>query len=274
MALERRGFTLIELLVVIAIIAILAAILFPVFSQAREKARQITCTSNERNISTAIQQYVQDYDEYFPPSQYGGGSSGIPQQEWKGLIWPYVRHGSYYAGSGGTWVGWGGLWLCPSYPDRNHAHSYVVHRHLFVDNWGGGYGMHPARGLVNIDAPADKIILIETGRNNATWAWVFFCPMEWQWTSWTGYPNIQRDGSELSLQYDCDYTDTQSSPTWAGCGMMPRYRHNNTCNVTFADGHVKAMTRGSIMWYRNIFVEGGVYYCNSPGFGRPSWYPW
>ncbi len=261
MALERRGFTLIELLVVIAIIAILAAILFPVFSQAREKARQITCTSNERNISTAIQQYVQDYDEYFPPSQYGGGSSGIPQQEWKGLIWPYVRHGSYYAGSGGTWVGWGGLWLCPSYPDRNHAHSYVVHRHLFVDNWGGGYGMHPARGLVNIDAPADKIILIETGRNNATWAW-------------GKKPNIQRDGSELSLQYDCDYTDTQSSPTWAGCGMMPRYRHNNTCNVTFADGHVKAMTRGSIMWYRNIFVEGGVYYCNSPGFGRPSWYPW
>jgi prepilin-type N-terminal cleavage/methylation domain-containing protein len=61
-----HGFTLIELLVVIAIIAILAAILFPVFAQAREKARQSTCTSNTRNIAMSIAQYVQDYDERVP----------------------------------------------------------------------------------------------------------------------------------------------------------------------------------------------------------------
>ncbi|MFA0737619.1 MAG: hypothetical protein LKKZDAJK_000711 [Candidatus Fervidibacter sp.] len=61
-----RGFTLIELLVVIAIIAILAAILFPVFSQAREKARQVTCVSNMKNIGMSLMQYVQDYDETFP----------------------------------------------------------------------------------------------------------------------------------------------------------------------------------------------------------------
>jgi prepilin-type N-terminal cleavage/methylation domain-containing protein len=64
---QRGGFTLIELLVVIAIIAILAAILFPVFAQAREKARQTTCVSNLKQIGTAFMMYVQDYDETYPP---------------------------------------------------------------------------------------------------------------------------------------------------------------------------------------------------------------
>ena len=64
---NRVGFTLIELLVVIAIIAILAAILFPVFSQAREKARQSTCLSNARQIGVGVAQYIQDYDEKVPP---------------------------------------------------------------------------------------------------------------------------------------------------------------------------------------------------------------
>ena len=63
----RNGFTLIELLVVIAIIAILAAILFPVFAQAREKARTATCASNLKQISLGVLQYVQDYDESYPP---------------------------------------------------------------------------------------------------------------------------------------------------------------------------------------------------------------
>src|ERR1051325_7858101 len=66
----RRGFTLIELLVVIAIIAILAAILFPVFAQARESARAISCTSNIKQVSMAIMQYLQDYDERFPIATY------------------------------------------------------------------------------------------------------------------------------------------------------------------------------------------------------------
>src|SRR5580692_11602263 len=65
---KSHAFTLIELLVVIAIIAILAAILFPVFAQAREKARQITCTSNVKEIGLAWLMYVQDYDELFPPT--------------------------------------------------------------------------------------------------------------------------------------------------------------------------------------------------------------
>ena len=65
---QRRGFTLIELLVVIAIIAILAAILFPVFAQAREKARAASCLSNARQIGLAFSMYVQDFDEVYPPA--------------------------------------------------------------------------------------------------------------------------------------------------------------------------------------------------------------
>ncbi|MCS7190021.1 MAG: DUF1559 domain-containing protein, partial [Fimbriimonadales bacterium] len=69
---NRKGFTLIELLVVIAIIAILAAILFPVFAQARESARQTQCTNNQKQIATSVMMYVQDYDETFPMSAYFG----------------------------------------------------------------------------------------------------------------------------------------------------------------------------------------------------------
>src|SRR5215472_15354065 len=89
-----KGFTLIELLVVIAIIAILAAILFPVFAQAREKARQTSCLSNSKQIGLALLQYEQDYDEQFPV-----GSKFDPAvnnqlawgQGWAGQIYPYTK---------------------------------------------------------------------------------------------------------------------------------------------------------------------------------------
>ncbi|MEN6302422.1 MAG: prepilin-type N-terminal cleavage/methylation domain-containing protein [Armatimonadia bacterium] len=91
----RRGFTLIELLVVIAIIAILAAILFPVFAKAREKARQSSCLSNVKQLAIATLAYVQDYDETFPAHQRQGMSTTVQTQ-----IQPYLKNLQ--------------LWVCPS----------------------------------------------------------------------------------------------------------------------------------------------------------------
>ncbi|MHB8996579.1 MAG: DUF1559 family PulG-like putative transporter [Armatimonadota bacterium] len=96
----RRGFTLIELLVVIAIIAILAAILFPVFAKAREKARQSSCLSNVKQLTLAFLQYAQDYDEQLPMHgayetvTWPGGGTGY--NLWPVKIYPYIKNSQAY----------------------------------------------------------------------------------------------------------------------------------------------------------------------------------
>ena len=86
------GFTLIELLVVIAIIAILAAILFPVFARARENARRSSCQSNEKNLALSIMQYTQDYDEKLPSHWTDGGSYEGSKLQWVNTLQPYVKN--------------------------------------------------------------------------------------------------------------------------------------------------------------------------------------
>jgi prepilin-type N-terminal cleavage/methylation domain-containing protein/prepilin-type processing-associated H-X9-DG protein len=95
---HRKGFTLIELLVVIAIIAILAAILFPVFAQAREKARAISCLSNQKQLGNATMMYIQDYDEMYPTLVSGGCTDDgeFANSLWTRQIYPYVKNKSAY----------------------------------------------------------------------------------------------------------------------------------------------------------------------------------
>lgn len=120
MTARKNAFTLIELLVVIAIIAILAAILFPVFAQAREKARAISCISNSKQIGTGLYMYSQDYDETVVPWFV---RTGIPSDEWRHdlaawptLLQPYIKNGQPIdPPSGFNRVKANGIMACPSF---------------------------------------------------------------------------------------------------------------------------------------------------------------
>ncbi len=132
----RKGFTLIELLVVIAIIAILAAILFPVFAKAREKARQTSCLSNQKQLALGILMYAQDYDEWTPIAFYGWA-----YPTWRDVVVPYIKNAQIHQCPSDSTV-----WGTP------HNGSYGLNSEW----WGGPYTVNIS--LAQIVKPAETFL--------------------------------------------------------------------------------------------------------------------
>jgi len=240
----RLAFTLIELLVVIAIIAILAAILFPVFAQVREKARQTTCASNEKQIGLSIAQYTQDYDETLPLANYvpDNYTAATGYANWQWEVDPYIK-GGYPQGNGLLGTGASGakksVWFCPDWEKTNDiiwnngtaagvspstatpSKSYLINQ-----NYAGAYVpigaanpnfAKPSAALAQFKTPAQTVLVAE-GRGNTV--------------NTSGNDTAGASLSGLTSVANTDY----------GNYVSGRARHTGGSNYLFQDGHVK--------WYR------------------------
>ncbi len=270
---RHNGFTLIELLVVIAIIAILAAILFPVFAQAREKARQITCVSNQKQLGLAFLQYIQDNDETFPMDQYY--DQYAQPVDWTTAILPYVKNGTsvtetFAGGATATYAyGVGGVWSCPDFPS-NQSSTYGVNLQLCQQGQGtynyttGHPGALNTAKISQVTTPADTILLCEKGQAPSdAYTSPFFDPTEMNFTNpigpvVNGVPTGQDSHNEAQYDFDCAIGSTASNCATYGTSPsdMPRFRHTKGTNCLFTDGHVKSVRAYQIDWYKNVYIQG------------------
>ena len=220
---KARGFTLIELLVVIAIIAILAAILFPVFARAREKARQASCLSNTKQLALAFMQYVQDYDEKFPTwGRTGWPPPTLPYMTWWCEVYPYVKNGPVYvcpSNSNGESAGayWGSPWV-----EGKYVPSYGMNPNIHEGNSGCGVALAHVGSV-------SAVLLIADSCNAMGADWRFAWPMANEVIG--GRPNactIRPGQANEDRQEQCTV-------------------HNGGSNIGFCDGHGKWM-RSTNIW--------------------------
>lgn len=210
---RRRGFTLIELLVVIAIIAILAAILFPVFARARENARKSNCQSNLKQIGLALAMYRSDYDERWPqsdPVNWDDAQGPALRTAWPGWVStplrPYTKNQQ--------------IFQCPSAPGSWWGDPYNSGQSVNYDyNYLAMYGRKDS-DTSNCTAGVAGLLVM----------WDSVC----QWNDCWPNSTCGIDTRDLAWYRAGDRTNT----CW----------HNGMNNFLFADGHVKSMNWGGVTW--------------------------
>jgi prepilin-type N-terminal cleavage/methylation domain-containing protein/prepilin-type processing-associated H-X9-DG protein len=284
---KRKGFTLIELLVVIAIIAILAAILFPVFAQAREKARAITCASNEAQIVLGTIQYVQDNNECWPAQTPPTAANNYDyQNDWITAVQPYIKsydvyacpddprtmppvNSNNYSGPKCSYVGNAALGY-----DWKSGNGWVLNGVIQSgDGWTSGGGT-PVRHDADINFPASTILLTEV--------WNFPGNGANQGGAFNAYTDIitGQDGEDTP-------GGIPGTPASADCkaatknfgGLMPgQYSatpadtgHTGRANFAFCDGHV-----ASLLPLSTVDLAASQGNCNSAqsGDNDPFLYMW
>jgi prepilin-type N-terminal cleavage/methylation domain-containing protein/prepilin-type processing-associated H-X9-DG protein len=219
-----RAFTLIELLVVIAIIAILAAILFPVFAQAREKARQASCTSNLKQVGMAVRMYLQDYDETYLP--WGQSVTASPAA----ILDPYIKNYQ--------------VWVCPSETNanvrKNLNPTYVSY--MFNDGEDVSSGKSIARisglpesGFGNV---SDLVVTHDSDPSEVGWTE----GNTWDSGLTTDWPHFRPGGC-----VDSRNGGKVIKPCGSNSYLKPWFtRHSGLFNVLFMDAHVKARNARSL----------------------------
>jgi prepilin-type N-terminal cleavage/methylation domain-containing protein len=210
---KKRGFTLIELLVVIAIIAILAAILFPVFQKVRENARRTACASNMKQIGLGLMQYTQDSDEYFPERYADRDPKDNHLRSWKDSIYPYIKSMDVFK--------------CPDNPSAQKLDQPDGQANTVKGIFAAGYAMYLPDAflsskyghgasypqlLAGIDQPSDSLIIVESS---------FI------------YPDV---GTYLSYEEPVAATDKDAFP---GPSTMNSGHDKKAQNIIYMDGHVK-----------------------------------